>query len=61
VLRQAFLRRSGREALDNAGIWLKNIVNSPVLLQDVKEGEIYEDSEFLDHDEMRFDTLQPRS
>lgn len=61
VLRQTFLRRSGREALDNAGIWLKNIVNSPVLLQDVKEGEIYEDSEFLDHDEMRFDTLQPRS
>jgi len=57
VLRQTFLRRSGREALDNAGIWLKKIVNSPALLLDVEPGEVFDDPEFLDQDQMRFDGL----
>jgi pimeloyl-ACP methyl ester carboxylesterase len=54
VLRLMFERRQGREALDNTGLWLKTLISSPLVLQDIEPGRVYEDPAFLDQDRMTF-------
>jgi pimeloyl-ACP methyl ester carboxylesterase len=55
VLHQHFEKASGREALDNVGVWLQKVVTQPAVLRTLQPDTFYEDPRFGDHDRVRFE------
>jgi hypothetical protein len=56
VMHQIFDQRQGREALDNVGIWMRKIVRSPEILQNIEPYRVYDDDQFVNADRMAFVT-----
>lgn len=56
VLHQVFEKSSGREALDNVGIWLHHVVRNPNVLSGIEPGQFYDDPKFLGSDRVGFET-----
>jgi pimeloyl-ACP methyl ester carboxylesterase len=55
VLHQRFEKTSGREALDNVGVWLQKVVTQPAVLRTLQPDTFYEDPRFAEHDRVKFE------
>ena len=55
VLHQRFEKASGREALDNVGVWLQKVVTQPAVLRTLQPDTFYEDPRFAERDRVRFE------
>lgn len=55
VLHQRFEKTSGREALDNVGVWLNKVVTQPAVLRTLQPDTFYEDPRFAEHDRVKFE------
>jgi len=56
VMHRVFERRAGRNALANMGRWLQTIIADPSSIRGLKADEFFEVREFLDPDQMAFET-----
>jgi pimeloyl-ACP methyl ester carboxylesterase len=54
VLRQRFEKSQGREALDNVGVWLRQVITQPSSLAALRADVDYEDPRFAREDRCRF-------
>lgn len=58
VLRQRFEKSQGREALDNVGVWLRQVVTQPLSLAALRADVDYDDPHFARGDRCRFEPVE---